>query len=391
MNSAAMRSWVEVDLGALNGNVRALRACAPAGAAFMAVVKADAYGHGMDLVVPALAGEVDWLGVANLREGLQARALAPGVPVLILGAALPAEREAVVQAGFVPMLSCWEEAQGYALAARGRLFEVHLAVDTGMGRIGVWEADALELARAVRTLPSLRLAGVGSHFPVADEDAHFTRTQAERFRDLVARLRAEGLVDGPAHLANSAGVLAFPETAPDVFRAGLALYGVSPLAEFQGKLQPVLAWKTRLSLVRELESGRTVSYGRTYVASKRMRVATLAAGYADGYRRHVSNRGAQVLVDGVRCPVLGRVTMDQVMVDVSGCARAEAGMEAVLLGTQGGERVSAADLAGFAGTIPWEVLTGIGPRVVRVPVAEGRFGDPGGGRSALETNTGQPG
>lgn len=370
MSFEMLRSWVEIDSGALQHNARVLHSLCGHGTALMGVVKADAYGHGVERVVPALAPIVEWFGVANLAEAHQVRAFAPQHPIMILGTALPSEWSAIRAGGFVPVISSMDEARGFASPEGTPPFGVHLAVDTGMGRIGVWEAEALGLAREIRGVPGIELRGVGSHFPSADEDDAFTVAQASRFAALVAEMRADGLVRGPAHIANSAGVIAHPEVGADLCRVGLAMYGVSPLAGFRERLQPVLSWKARISLVREVGAGRGISYGSTFITPRAMRVATLAVGYADGYQRHLSNKDAGVLIEDRLCPLLGRVTMDQVLVDVSACPGAAAGGEAVLLGGQGGQRISAEQLAGWAGTIPWEIFTGIGRRVQRLAVRE---------------------
>ena len=371
MNSALSnhpRSWAEISSSALLHNVAALRSRAPEGAALMAVVKADAYGHGVACTVPILREQVDWLGVASLNEALQVRLLAPHLPVLILGPALPEERPQIASEGFLPAVSNFEEASAYAACAGSAPVAIHLAVDTGMGRIGVWETEAVELARAIRALSGVRVTGLGSHFPSADEDDDFTLQQTLRFDALVLEMRAQGLVEGPAHIANSAGMIRFPQSARELYRAGLTLYGSSPRPEFQQALRPVMNWKTRVTLVREVEAGRGISYGSTFVTKEPMRIATLAAGYADGYPRHLSGRDAAVLIGGQRCPVLGRVTMDQIMVDVSGFPEAGAGSEVVLLGAQAGEALSVWEMAERAGTIPWDIFTGIGSRVVRMAV-----------------------
>ena len=362
------RTWVELGAKALLHNLAALRAGASAGALCFAVVKADAYGHGLSWVVSTLTGLVDGFAVANVAEARVVRMHASNLPILIMGPALDFEREEIVRSGFLPVISTMEEAAAYASFSLSEPVAVHLAIDTGMGRIGVWEREALNLARAVASMRGLKITGVGSHFPVADEDADYTRAQAKRFNTLVGELRQGGLVTGLGHIGNSAGVLGFPDACREMYRAGLALYGASPLPVYQKRLQPVLSWKTRISLVRELEPERSVSYGRTFVAKSHMRVATLAVGYADGYRRHLSGRGAWVLVGGRRCAVLGRVTMDQIMVDVSSCPEAVAGSEAVLLGVQGSEEITVATLADLAGTIPWDIFTGIGRRVSRLAV-----------------------
>lgn len=360
------RSWAEISSRALRENVRALRARAPLGSALMAVVKADAYGHSLPVVVPVLNGIVDWFAVANLHEARRVRALAPGIPVLILSPALPFERADIAGEGFVPIVSSLEEALGFAGCATSNPVAVHLAVDTGMGRVGVDELDAFALATKLRSVGGVQVTGVASHFPSADEDDPGTRTQADRFARLVVDLRAAGLVQGPAHIANSAGLIGFPDTSEELFRAGLALYGCAPRPEFQAMLRPVLAWKTRVALVRECRQGQGISYGSTFVTPHPMRVATLAVGYADGYRRHLSGKAASVLIGGKRCPVLGRVTMDQIMVDVNSVPQVEAGSEVVLLGEQGGEKIDVSELAALSGTIPWDIFTGLGNRVSRI-------------------------
>ncbi len=331
----------------------------------MAVVKANAYGHGVDAIVRALDDRVEMFGVAHLTEARQLpRSVAPE-RIYILSPALPAERIEIVKGGYVPTVSSVEEAGAYsALAPTPARVPIHLAIDTGMGRIGVWHEEALAAAQAINQLPGVSIAGIASHLPVADEDDDFTREQLTTFHSLVAALRGLGIA-ADAHVENSAGLIAFPNFAGDLVRTGLALYGSSPRPEFQSRLRPVLTWKTRVTLVREVGPGRGISYGRTFITRAPMRVATLAVGYADGFQRHLSNRGAEVLIGGQRCPVLGRVTMDQIMVDVTG-RQVEPGAEVVLLGQQGNEQILAAEMATRAGTIPWEIFTGIGPRVDRV-------------------------
>jgi alanine racemase len=334
----------------------------------MAVLKANAYGHGARGVAPALAGNVEMFAVANLEEALEVRDCAPETPVLILSPALPEEREEIVRAGFIPSVSNVAEARAFSAFGDGQAVPVHLVIDTGMGRIGVWEEEALAVARELLEMPALALAGVASHFPSADDDAAFTEEQIARFQHLVARLREVSAAPPVVHLENSAGVINYSAAAGDMVRPGLMLYGSSPVADFQRYLRPVLAWKTRVALVRSVGAGRTVSYGRTFTTPCPMRLATLAVGYADGYQRHLSNRGADVLIRGRRCAVLGRVTMDQIVVDVTALPEVGVGEEVVLLGAQGTEEILAAELAEKAGTIPWEIFTGLGRRVERIYV-----------------------
>ena len=367
---ATLRSWAEVDLAAIRRNLGALAAIAGPAVKIMAVVKANAYGHGAVEVVRALAGKVAMFGVANLAEAeeISARAISADgkrTPICLLSGTMPGEHAAVARRGIIPFVSSFEEAAQYAAHAAGGRVRVHLAVDTGMGRLGVWEQDAVETARRIMELPGIEITGIGSHLPVADEDAAFTTAQLARFHSLVVQLREIGLRDALVHVDNSAGLLAFPNLAGSLVRPGLALYGESPLPEFQPKLEPALTWKTRVLVVRDFGQGRGVSYGCTFITPGPMRIATLGVGYADGYPRQSSGRGATVLISGKRCAVLGRVTMDQIMVDVT-AVDAAPGDEAVLVGAQCGERITATDLAGLAGTIPWDIFTGIGPRVARL-------------------------
>ncbi len=366
-SGAPLRCWAEIDLAALRHNVAAVRARVGPGVKVMAVVKANAYGHGAIPVVRALAGQVEMFGVANLEEALEISTDADPASIHLLGPALPSERAEIVARGFLPAISSVEEAAAYsALAAPGRRISVHLVIDTGMGRIGIWQDETVAAARAILALPGVAITGLASHFPVADEDDAFTRDQLAHFRALLVALSASGLSTTIDHIANSAGLIAFGPASGGMIRAGLMLYGCAPLPEFQPQLRPVLAWKTRVTLVRDFGPGRTISYGRTFTTPGAMRVATLAVGYADGYPRHLTGRGAAVLIRGKRCAVLGRITMDQIMVDCTALPDVAAGEEVVLFGLSESEEIPVAELAERAGTIPWEIFTGIGNRVARV-------------------------
>ncbi len=362
----AHRTWAEIDLGALRHNLAAVRAQVGEGVQVMAVVKANAYGHGVGPVVRALAGRVEMFGVANVREAAEVREHVADAPVFILGPALPEERAEIVAQRFVPAISSVEEARAYAALASAEPLAVHLKIDTGMGRVGIWESEAVAVAREILALRGLRITGLASHLPVADEDDAFTRDQLARFHATVAQLRALGLPDAVVHVENSAGLIGFPAQAGDLVRPGLMLYGSAPRPEFQPRLRPVLTWKTRITLLRTAPAGHGVSYGRTFKTVQPTRIATLAVGYADGYQRHLSGRGAEVLIGGRRCPVLGRVTMDQIVADVTALPAVEVGDEVVLMGRQGAEEIPAAELAAKAGTIAWEIFTGLGRRVERI-------------------------
>ena len=366
------RCWAEIDREALRHNARAVRGHVGPDTTILAVVKADGYGHGMGPVARALheGGGIDDFAVANVAEALSLRGHLPDVRITILSTALPDERPEIVRQNFLPWVSSLEEARDYARLSVGLRDNNHgaspflaiAAVDTGMGREGILPDDLPALLRLSRQTPGILVAGVVTHLPSADEDAAFTTDQLARFDALLA----DEPPAAPHHAQNSAGLFGFALGARrNVVRPGLSLYGSSPLPRFQGLLRPALTLKTRVALVRTLPTGHGVSYGRTFVTARPTRVGTLAAGYADGYPRHLSNVGAAVLVRGRRCPVLGRVTMDQIVVDLDALPEVDAGEEVVLLGRQGAEEISAAELAARSGTIPWEIFTGLSARVGR--------------------------
>jgi alanine racemase len=365
MNERMDRCWAEVDRAALRHNAGVARSKLGAGVNLMAVVKANAYGHGMVEVAKTLQGEVQLFGVANVAEALELRARVPE-PILILGPALPSERKAIIEAGFIAVVSSAAEAEAYSRGATGRRHPINVVFDTGMGRIGVPESAAVSELLRIAALPNLEIHSLASHLPSADEDQSYTRDQLSRFAHLIQEVRTATGLDVPVHVLPSAGILGFSQHAHNFGRAGLMLYGISPLPEFQELLQPVMSLKSRIVLVRELAAGASISYGRTFITSRPTMVATLAIGYADGYMRAVSGQGACVLVEGKRCPLLGRVTMDLIMIDVSEVPEVEVADEVVLFGRQGGEIILASELAAWAGTIPWEIFTGIGARVRRL-------------------------
>jgi alanine racemase len=364
VSKKSYRCWAEIDRSALRHNAAAVRQRIGA-AELLAVVKANAYGHGMVGVAQALANDAELFGVANLEEAITLRD-ALSHPIVILGPAIAEEIPAIAERNFIPTISTFEEAEDFSRVGYSREVAINFKVDTGMGRMGVPEHDALTLFRRISGLPNTKVHSVSTHLPVSDEDAEYTREELRRFGKVVERLRAEFPGDYKAHVLQSAGVLAFADPTFDIVRAGIILYGISPLAQFQKLLKPVMSWKTRIGLVRDLPKGRSISYGRTFITPKPMRVATLTAGYADGYPRHLSNREAAVLVRGHRCPLLGRVTMDLIMIDVSQVGEIHAGEEVVLMGRQGDQEIACDELAERAGTITWEITTRIGARVRRV-------------------------
>ncbi len=355
------RCWAEIDRAALRHNAKVVRDRIGS-AEMLAVVKANAYGHGLVGVAQALADDAQLFGVANVEEAVTLRDSLPH-PVVILGPATPEERPIIAERGFIPTISSLEEAHAFD---RLKPVSVNFKIDTGMGRMGVLESEAREVFKRAAALPNIQIHSISTHMPVSNEDAEYTRDQLVRFRKIVEQIRAEVPGTYKAHVLQSAGTLAFNQPTFEIVRAGIMLYGISPLPEFRELLMPVMKWKTRICLVRDVPKGSSISYGRTFIAPRNMRVATLSAGYADGYPWHLSNRGAAVLVHGNRCPLLGRVTMDLIVIDVSGLNDVQVGDDVVLMGRDGSEEISCAELGERAGTITWEIITRIGARVRRV-------------------------
>jgi len=329
----------------------------------MAVVKAGAYGHGMEQVTKALAGEnIAFFGVANVGEARRIRHAGVTTPIYLLGATWAGEREEIVAREWTPCLSTLEEADHFNRLAQvaGKPLAVHLAVDTGMGRGGFLQADLAEIMTSLRRMSWLEIEGVGSHLPAADEDPEFTCGQIARYGAILDELGGVARFKW-RHLLNSAGLLAYDRSICNLARPGLMLYGVSPVPAYQDRLATVMTLKSRVTLVRTLPAGHGVSYGRQFVTTRSTRVATIGIGYGDGYPRHVSGKDAQVWINGRRCPILGRVTMDQIMADVSAAGNVTEGDEVEMFGPH----IPVAEIAAKAGTIAWEILTGITPRVMR--------------------------
>ncbi len=359
------RCWVEIDRSALRHNAALIREKVGSRVEIIAVVKANGYGHGLVGCAEALANDVDYFGVANVEEAMSLRRAVPN-PIIILGPALPDERAAIAGGGFIPSISRWEEAEHFCRIAPANGVAINFKIDTGMGRMGSIAGEALALFRRVTALSNITIHSVSTHLPVSNEDATFTHEQLRDFANLVHDLRREVPGNYKVHALQTAGLLAFGQEPFDIVRPGILLYGISPLPDFQRELRPAMTWKTRIALIRDMPAGHGISYGRTFLTPRPMGVATLAAGYADGYPRHLSNTSASVLVHGRRCPLLGRVTMDLMMTDVSEVPGVQVGDEVVLMGRQGAEEIPCAELAERAGTITWEITTRVGARVRRV-------------------------
>jgi alanine racemase len=383
MRPAGASSWVEIDVAAIRSNVEAFRARLPASTAIAAVVKSNAYGHGVDVVAPAaLEAGASWLAVINLQEAIELQeAIGPEVPILILGhVPLEGVEHAVARD---LRLTLYDdrvlEAASNAAARLGRTARVHLKAETGTHRQGLMPDALLALARRIAGDPHVELEGLGTHFADIEDttDHSFASTQVERFAAAADRIQRELRVEPLRHTACSAAAILFPDTHLDIARIGISLYGLWPstatqvsarerkLGDF--RLTPAMGWKTIVAQLKEVPEGGYVGYGRTWRAARPSTIAVLPVGYYEGYDRSLSGR-AHVLVAGRRAPVVGRICMNMTMVDVTDVPLVEAGQTVVLMGRDGGEEVSADRLGDWAGTIHYEIVSRIHPSVPRVAV-----------------------
>ncbi|MFT5837167.1 MAG: alanine racemase [Candidatus Azotimanducaceae bacterium] len=338
---------------------------------FLAVVKADAYGHGMPQMVRRLMQSgVDCFAVANVAEAADIRHMGAGWPILILSPLLPEEDSYLIEHDLTATVSTLEECQRlHDLAhSEGTPIKIHLKIDTGMGRLGVWHTDAPTLLKEIRAMPWLKLEGVYTHFSSADSDPGFTQAQRDRF---LAALAAVGPLPGDLliHADNSAGIDSLSGDSPfNAVRIGLLQFGVTPYPDSalgRVAVEPVFSFHTRVGLVKKLPIGTDISYGRTHQLQRDSRIAVLTAGYGDGVPLALSNRGS-VLLHAVHCPILGRITMDQTIIDVTDCPDARIGDHAVLIGKDHSQEITATEFSRLAQTIPWETLCSVTKRVPRV-------------------------
>jgi len=364
-------TWAEIDLSAVIHNVRAVRRQVGAGPEIMAVVKADAYGHGaLQVSRAALDAGASRLAVALVQEAVQLRSAGIEAPLLVFGEPYHGEAELILRHGLTSVIYNMETARSLSgiAAAAGRCVQAHVKVDTGMGRVGVPMEHALDFVRRVKDLGGLTLEGICTHFATADEADHcFTHRQAASFESLCRELTLAGINIPLRHAANSGAILQHPDTHLNLVRPGIMLYGLYPSSQTRRttELRPAMRWITHVAQIKTIPPGCTVSYGRTFFARSATTVATMPVGYADGYRRSLSNLG-KVLVAERRSPVIGRVCMDMTMIDVTEIPGVRLGDEVVLMGRQGRSEITADEMAQWLGTINYEALTGIGKRVPRL-------------------------
>lgn len=366
------RAWVEINLSYLEQNLRAIRQSLPPWLNYIAVVKANAYGHGIAPVVTRLMrAQADAFAVANLDEASQVENVGSGWPVLILSALLPSEFRDAVEQGFCPVISSRYEADELAKIghARKQPTPVHLKIDTGMGRLGVWHEHAEELLTHCMGCPDLSLQGICTHFASAESDPELTAIQRQRFVRILHLLPTGTVPHLLIHADNSAGIDSFPAGGPfNAARVGLLQFGISPgkHALLAGTPTcPVLSFHCRVALIKSLPPGTGLSYGQTYRLTRPSKIAVLSAGYADGISTALSNRGS-VLINGYKCPIVGRVTMDQTLVDVTDLPTEPArGTRATLIGDNHGNAITAEEFSRNSGVSPWEALCAISSRTQR--------------------------
>ena len=378
---------VEIDLDAIQHNYKQVRALtarntfqlpsrgkikeihtAPMG--IMAVVKADAYGHGVKYVAPLLDQlGVEYFGVSDVQEGVQLRALGIQKPILLFESTLKSHVATIVDCRLTSTVCTLDFARKlseYGQATK-KLVKVHVEIDTGMGRFGVWAEEALNFIQKINRMKSILVEGIFTHFPVADTDRKYTQNQVKQLYELVSNLDRQGQIIPYIHCANSMGLIGYETSVLNLSRPGLMLYGLHPNEKTKDKinLKPAMSVRSQVIFVKNIQKGRSISYGRTFVAKKAMKVATIPIGYNDGYLREFSNNG-EVLISGQRCPVIGHVTMDQIIVDVSHLKTCRVGSEVMIVGTQKKETISADVLAKAADTINYEIVCQFGNRLGRV-------------------------
>ena len=365
-------TWADINLSHLASNVREFRKFLPDTVKLLAVVKADAYGHGAcEVAEVALQEGASMLGVASLEEGAALRQKGIKSPILILGCTDPRQNLSLLEMQLTPTVFSWEAASSFSqqAQARGKRAAIHVKIDTGMGRLGLADPrNTIDFLERVAALPGIILEGVYTHFAAADEkDKNFTRHQLRLFNSILNACKERGIEVPLKHAANSAAALELPETHLDMVRIGIGLYGCYPSREMnnQIKLLPVMSLKSRIIFLKKVSAGTPVSYGRTYFAPDDTTIATVPLGYGDGYNRLLSNKGF-MLVQGRRVPIVGRVCMDHTMLDVGKISFVQEGDEVVAFGRQGHGELNVEEIAGQLGTISYEVLCNIGSRVPRV-------------------------
>ena len=380
MNNWPLLSWAEVDLDAIAHNVRAVKAYIGSKVLLGPVLKGNAYGHGaIEVSKVVLEAGADWIIVNRSNEGAEVRRAGIDAPILVLGYTLPQEAQRLVRWNLRPTVSNMQqiEALSAAGATQGKTVDVHVKLDTGLGRQGVLPHELLDFVTAISKMPNIRIEGMYTHFSVADEGAEdsvaYTRRQFDAFMEGREKVLRAGFELPICHVCNTAATLNWPEMHLQMVRPGSAIEGVYPTRDVKRsvELRPSLTWKSHVARLKVLPPGSAISYGRTYVTSKPTKVALVPVGFGDGYRRDLSNKG-YALVRGQRANIVGRVCMDQHMLDVSHIPDVELHDEVVLIGRQGNDAITVDELGALLGTSPFEFVTCITPRIPRVYIKGGQ-------------------
>ena len=360
-------TWAEINLRNLAYNFQQIKKLLGPKPKIMVTVKADAYGHGLIPVAKKLIScGVDYLGTASIDEGIKLRKQNIRAPILVLGMFLEKDIAPLFRYKLIPAVCTEDLALALNKRAKelGKPIDIHIKVDTGMGRLGVLHTEAFEFVKKIYHLKFINIQGIFTHFPLADADKKFTLSQINLFNRLIERLKSQGINIPLVHAANSMGVIGFKQGHFNLVRPGLVIYGLYPKKNLALKLKPVLSLKTKIIYFKKFPPGFGISYGHTYFTKKNTTIVTLPIGYGDGYPRNLSNRGP-VLIGGKHFQVSGRICMDQIMVDV-GSLSVRPGDEVVLIGAQGKQRITAEELAGLSETISYEIVCGLGSRIPRV-------------------------
>lgn len=380
MPEAGRPTQAEVNLDALEHNLALIKKSAGDKKSVLAVVKADAYGHGAVRIARVLeANGVDFLGVATCEEGMELRQASISAPIIVLGGAFEGQNPCVREYDLIPVVYHIESAQELsrsAVTGRGKI-KIHVKIDTGMGRLGILPGQIKSFFEELSKLKGLEMHGVLTHLADTSGDSHagndFTRRQIDLFQKSIDELNRMGIHPPYTHLANSAAIISCLPHSCNLVRPGIMLYGIYPAKGMEQTigLEPVMRLTTKIISLKEVPRGTTVSYGRTFTCERESLIAALPIGYADGYSRALSNRG-EVLVRGMRAPVAGVVCMDMTMIDVTGIPGVALYDEVVLLGAQGTEHITAQEIADRTHTIPYEVLCAVSARVPRVYYKQGK-------------------
>lgn len=365
-----LRAWTEIDLSAYERNLKNIKQALPKAVSFISVVKADAYGHGLPQIVErSLQSGIKTFAVANIHEACEIRNVGVGWPILLLGALMPGEEQYIPDSEFIPTISSLEELMRLQTVceAKRSTVQVHLKIDTGMGRLGLWYAESSDCIERIQASPNLQLSGIYTHFSDPANDPEFTQVQRQRLESVLATLKSSSPIS--VHADSSASINALNESSPyNAVRIGLLQYGVLPYPEMRAlpiSTTPTLSFYTKIGLVKTLPMGTSISYGRSHQLKRDSKVAILTAGYGDGIPLPYSGRGSVIIQDRL-CPILGRITMDQIIVDVTDLNSVQSGETVTLIGRSKNCSISLERFCQDSDSIPWEILCSITKRVQRV-------------------------